>query len=153
MVLILAVNLLLTGAFHEDGWADVWDGFGGGWNKQQKLVIMKDSRLGTYGASALMLALLLKYQSLVLLADSLLLVLMVFIVANTLSRANATSLIASMNYVQEDQLSKVKPITQYLPKTSLALLLITSIGVLVFAYCANVFPFMLTLLISYSISA
>lgn len=54
----LAVSLLATGALHEDGLADVADGFGGGWTKEKKLEIMKDSRVGSYGVAALGLALI-----------------------------------------------------------------------------------------------
>lgn len=54
----LAVALLSTGALHEDGLADVADGFGGGWTKEKKLEIMKDSRVGSYGVAALGLALI-----------------------------------------------------------------------------------------------
>ncbi len=43
----------LTGAFHEDAFADTWDALGGGWTREQILEIMKDSRLGTYGTMAL----------------------------------------------------------------------------------------------------
>ena len=50
LLISMFCSVLLTGAFHEDGWADVWDGFGGGWTVENKLNIMKDSRLGTYGA-------------------------------------------------------------------------------------------------------
>ena len=50
--------VLLTGAFHEDAFADFADAFGGGWTKEQTLEILKDSRLGTYGVSALSLGLL-----------------------------------------------------------------------------------------------
>ncbi|HEX3230766.1 MAG TPA: adenosylcobinamide-GDP ribazoletransferase, partial [Pyrinomonadaceae bacterium] len=39
----------LTNGFHEDGWADSFDGFGGGWTKDRILEIMRDSRIGTYG--------------------------------------------------------------------------------------------------------
>ena len=53
LLISMFCSVLLTGAFHEDGWADVWDGFGGGWTVENKLNIMKDSRLGTYGAAAL----------------------------------------------------------------------------------------------------
>jgi adenosylcobinamide-GDP ribazoletransferase len=49
----LGVGLLLTGAFHEDGLADVADGFGGGPTVERKLEIMRDSRIGSYGALAL----------------------------------------------------------------------------------------------------
>lgn len=55
--LALAVQLIVTGALHEDGLADTADGFGGGRDKARKLEIMKDSRLGSYGASALVLSL------------------------------------------------------------------------------------------------
>lgn len=54
----LAAQLLLTGALHEDGLADMADGFGGGFTRARKLEIMRDSRLGTYGGAALMLSLL-----------------------------------------------------------------------------------------------
>jgi len=59
-VLAVAAQLLATGAFHEDGLADVADGFGGGRTLERKLEIMRDSRLGTYGALALALLLLLR---------------------------------------------------------------------------------------------
>ena len=54
--LALGAGLLLTGAFHEDGLADLADGFGGGRDKAAKLEIMRDSRLGTYGALALLVS-------------------------------------------------------------------------------------------------
>lgn len=49
----VAVGLLVTGAFHEDGLADVADAFGGGWTIERRLEILKDSRHGTYGVAAL----------------------------------------------------------------------------------------------------
>lgn len=66
--LALAGGIALTGALHEDGLADVADGFGGGHTRDDKLAIMKDSRLGTYGALALMLSLLARWSALVALA-------------------------------------------------------------------------------------
>ena len=57
-VFALAVGAALTGAFHEDGLADVADGFGGGHSREQRLEIMKDSRIGTYGTLTLCLTLL-----------------------------------------------------------------------------------------------
>ena len=56
-LLALAVSVLLTGAMHEDGLADVADGFGGGTTRERKLEIMRDSRIGSYGVVALVLAL------------------------------------------------------------------------------------------------
>ncbi|MBS1665560.1 MAG: adenosylcobinamide-GDP ribazoletransferase [Bacteroidetes bacterium] len=49
----MITGFLVTGAFHEDGFADVCDGFGGGWTKEKILLIMKDSRIGAYGAIGL----------------------------------------------------------------------------------------------------
>lgn len=51
--LAVAAGLLLTGAFHEDGLADIADAFGGGWTVERRLEILKDSRHGTYGVAAL----------------------------------------------------------------------------------------------------
>lgn len=59
-VLATAAGLWLTGAFHEDGLADTADGLGGTVGRERSLEIMRDSRIGTYGAAALTLALLLK---------------------------------------------------------------------------------------------
>jgi adenosylcobinamide-GDP ribazoletransferase len=53
-LLIVLFSTLVTGGLHEDGLADAADAFGGGWNRQQTLEIMKDSRIGSYGALALM---------------------------------------------------------------------------------------------------
>jgi adenosylcobinamide-GDP ribazoletransferase len=52
--------LLTTGAFHEDGLADTADGFGGGRTRERKMEIMRDSRIGTYGAVALGLSILIR---------------------------------------------------------------------------------------------
>src|SRR5690242_12778473 len=49
ILISMIATLVLTGALHEDGWADSCDAFGGGWNREQVLAIMKDSRLGSYG--------------------------------------------------------------------------------------------------------
>lgn len=60
-LVLLAYLVLITGCLHEDGLADAADGFGGGWNKEQILVILKDSRIGSYGATALIISLLARY--------------------------------------------------------------------------------------------
>lgn len=54
------LTVMLTGAFHEDGLADLADGIGGAVSRERALEIMKDSRIGSYGSAALMLAFLLK---------------------------------------------------------------------------------------------
>lgn len=55
-----ATMLLVTGAFHHDGLADIADAFGGGWTVDQRFEILKDSRLGTYGTSALTCAIVIE---------------------------------------------------------------------------------------------
>jgi adenosylcobinamide-GDP ribazoletransferase len=60
-VIMLLYLVLITGCLHEDGLADTGDGFGGGRTKDQILSIMKDSRIGSYGATALVLSLLARY--------------------------------------------------------------------------------------------
>lgn len=52
-LLAVTAGIMITGAFHEDGLADTADSFGGGWSVEKRLAIMKDSRIGTYGALAL----------------------------------------------------------------------------------------------------
>ena len=52
-LLAIAAGIVLTGALHEDGLADTADGFGGGWSRETRLAIMKDSLIGTYGTLAL----------------------------------------------------------------------------------------------------
>jgi adenosylcobinamide-GDP ribazoletransferase len=66
--LALAATLIATGALHEDGLADTADGFGGGKDREQKLAIMRDSRVGTYGACALVLSLILRWSALAAIA-------------------------------------------------------------------------------------
>ena len=60
----VGIGLLLTGAFHEDGLADAFDGLGAGRNRSRTLEIMRDSRLGAYGTAALVMSLLLQVSAL-----------------------------------------------------------------------------------------
>ena len=68
-VCAVAALVVVTGGLHEDELADVADGFGGGATRQRKLEIMRDSRLGSYGAIALTLALMLRISALAALAE------------------------------------------------------------------------------------
>lgn len=115
VLLMMIFSLLLTGAFHEDGLTDLADGVGGGMTIERRLTIMKDSRIGTYGASALIMALLSKW---LLLSEILILPhassfgfsLAVFVAAHTVSRSIAASLIYDMSYVSDIDVSKSKPL-------------------------------------------
>src|SRR5882672_10653508 len=55
-LMVLTYLVLIAGALHEDGLADVADGFGGGWTKEKILLIMRDSRIGSFGAVAVTLS-------------------------------------------------------------------------------------------------
>lgn len=108
VLISMAITILLTGAFHEDGLADSADGLGGGWTPEQMLIIMKDSRIGSYGTVALLMVLLGKYQTLSALdAPQLPLVM---IAAHGLSRLAAVWVIATQSYVRET--GKAKPLAQ-----------------------------------------
>jgi adenosylcobinamide-GDP ribazoletransferase len=69
-LLVLAVWILLTGALHEDGIADTFDAFGSQRSRDDILRVMKDSRIGVYGALALAVSLLLRWQALAALPDA-----------------------------------------------------------------------------------
>ena len=133
ILLTMVLSLLLTGAFHEDGLADMADGIGGAFSTDKRLSIMKDSRIGTYGAVTLLMSLLLKFTLLIEIANQgsnhLLLAL---ILAAGLSRAIAGSLISSMNYWTEHELSKSKPLAQAQSSKELSLLLLIGALPLVF---------------------
>ncbi|MDJ0630941.1 MAG: adenosylcobinamide-GDP ribazoletransferase [Rhodobacter sp.] len=62
--IVLAATIAVTGALHEDGLADTADGFWGGWTRERRLDIMKDSRIGSYGVIALILSLGLRWSAL-----------------------------------------------------------------------------------------
>ena len=62
--LALAATMLVTGCLHEDGLSDIADGFGGGRTREKKLEIMRDSRIGAYGAAALGISLLIRWSAL-----------------------------------------------------------------------------------------
>lgn len=124
----LAFSLLLTGAFHEDGLADTFDGFYGGMDKEAKLRIMKDSRLGTYGAAALFFALFGKW---LLLSESTLPLIAIFI-AYPLSRCVASSFIFDMPYSQSSDGSKSKPLASKQTVSELVISLVTILPVLLF---------------------
>jgi len=102
VILTLVLAMLLTGALHEDGLADCADGFGGGWNKEQILKIMKDSAIGSYGALALGSVIALKWAGLSATADPVIALLL----AHTLSRLLTYSHLYTDNYARSDDSSK-----------------------------------------------
>lgn len=127
VLLSMAATIWLTGAFHEDGLADAADGLGGGWNKEQVLTIMQDSRLGSYGAIALFLVLLGKWQALAALPPALLPA--VLVAGHALSRFAAVLVIYRQDYVRAE--GKAKPLATRLSPGELLLAGITGLAPLI----------------------
>ena len=120
VIISIVSGVLMTGAFHEDGFADVCDGFGGGWTKQKILDIMKDSRVGAYGVIGLILLFLLKFYLLLQIVQvtntsslhTNLSILLLFISAHSLSRLSAISIVFTHQYARDGEESKSKPVAQ-----------------------------------------
>lgn len=97
-LLAVAIGLLVTGALHEDGLADMFDGIGGATTAERALEIMRDSRIGTYGALALFAVLGLKIAALVEMGPAL--AVPALIVGHAASRLSCTIAMASSRYVR-----------------------------------------------------
>ncbi|WP_103072232.1 adenosylcobinamide-GDP ribazoletransferase [Aquimarina sediminis] len=130
LLLSMAATIYITGAFHEDGFADVCDGFGGGWTKEKILLIMKDSRLGTYGTIGLVLLLAIKFAS--LRETEISYIPLVLISGHSLSRFIATTLIYTHPYVRDTDDSKAKPAAKSMSIYSLLISGVLGIAPLLF---------------------
>ena len=128
VVASMVATVVATGAFHEDGLADVCDGIGGGWERDRILEIMKDSRVGSFATAGLMLALLAKFSALLELARTdWQLPLAAMVAAHTLSRWVSSLVIDWLPYAEPPG-SKAKPIANYelsLPQHLLGVLTVT----------------------------
>jgi adenosylcobinamide-GDP ribazoletransferase len=133
VLIAMIVSLILTGAFHEDGLADTADGLGGGMSIERKLEIMKDSRIGTYGTSALICSLGLKYVLLVELAQLSALI-PIIIASYTVSRVVAASLIFNTAYVTSSDASKSKPIASNQSLGELSFLIMCGLATMLFIF-------------------
>ena len=139
IIISMAASVLLTGAFHEDGFADVCDGFGGGWTKEKILMIMKDSRVGAYGVIGTIFILSLKFY--VLASFTPIQIPIVLIAAHALSRWAASTFILTHEYVRENEDSKAKPVAK---KFLFAHFLIASLfGILPIILFKNAMAFLL----------
>jgi adenosylcobinamide-GDP ribazoletransferase len=105
-ILACAFGLVLTGALHEDGLADTADGLFGGRDQERRLLIMKDSRIGTYGASALMVVLLLRISAYIsLLALPSTIIIMLLAATGAFSRAMVVDMMWATKSARSDGLS------------------------------------------------
>jgi adenosylcobinamide-GDP ribazoletransferase len=149
IILAIIAGVLLTGAFHEDGFADVCDSFGGGYGKEKIMEIMKDSRIGAYGVVGIVLLLLLKFTSLLHLAQatSISFIGFILIFANTASRYIAATTIYTHVYVRDTDSSKAKPIAdKALPFSSL---LVGLVAIIIPFFLGQYWQFVLTLIPAY----
>lgn len=116
-VLSTAASIYATGAFHEDGFADTCDGLGGGMTRERVLEIMKDSRVGAYGAIGIVCMLATKLTALALLP--LPAAIAALFLAHPLSRLAATSLIWKLEYVRGE--GKAKPLAHQMTNFEFAI--------------------------------
>lgn len=112
-----SASIYITGAFHEDGFADMCDGFGGGLTRERVLEIMKDSRIGAYGAIGIGCLLALKCVTLSLLPPGT--AIAALLLAHPLSRLAASALIWRLEYARAE--GKAKPLAQEMTHAEFAI--------------------------------
>jgi adenosylcobinamide-GDP ribazoletransferase len=110
LLMAIAAGLLLTGAFHEDGWADFCDGFGGQVGRERTLEIMRDSRIGAYGTVGVALLLLLRFETLAHIdADW---IAAALVCAAAFSRGCAVLVMISLPYAREEDDARARPVAR-----------------------------------------
>lgn len=125
VVISTAVGIYATGAFHEDGFADMCDGFGGGTSAARVLEIMKDSRIGAYGAIGTVVMFGLKCTTLASLTPAA--TVGALLVAHPASRLMAASLIWQMAYAREE--GKAKPLAHTMRTGEFAIAAISTLAI------------------------
>lgn len=108
VALAIVVRLLVTGALHEDGLADFFDGFGGGTDRQRILVIMKDSHIGTYGVIALIFYFLLLWS--VLCSMQPMTAVLAILAADPVAKMLSSQIVNFMPYARKEEDAKNKTV-------------------------------------------
>ena len=144
-ILALAARLLLTGALHEDGLADFFDGFGGGTSRERTLAIMKDSHIGTYGVIGLIVYYALMLQLPTVLSSNAL----VFAVlcGDAWSKCCAAQLINLLPYARTEETAKNKTVYQRMTVPELMFCLFFGLAPALLVYCWLPVAFHWTLLV------
>ena len=120
LLLAIAAGLLLTGMFHEDGWADFCDGFGGATDRARTLAIMRDSRIGAYGAIGTGVLLLLRFETLAHVDTDWIVASLVC--AAAFSRGCAVLVMASLPYARDDDAGgTAKPVATHVSPADVGL--------------------------------
>jgi adenosylcobinamide-GDP ribazoletransferase len=119
-LMAVGATVCVTGAFHEDGLADTFDALGGAVSRERALEIMKDSRIGSYGAAALVLTLALRVAALAALAAvDVTVAALSLVAAHTLGRSAAVAVMASLPYAGDTAQAKARPLAAGMsPRTS-----------------------------------
>ena len=115
VIIAIIARILLTGALHEDGFADFCDGFGGGTSRERTLEIMKDSHIGTYGVLGLVLYSLLAISvltELVFVVDN---VFALFIAADSLAKMLSSTIIYFLPYARKESEAKTRLVYSHVP--------------------------------------
>ena len=145
--LSIMATIFVTGAFHEDGFADFCDGFGGGYTREKIFTIMKDSRIGTYGTVGLIGMLGTKF--LTLQTFPAIVIPLVLISGHAFSRLMPVLIIFTTPYSRDDETSKVKPIGKRGKRSDLLLAIIIGLfPVAFFAWHFMAIVLILSLLIT-----
>ena len=108
VLLAIVVRLLVTGALHEDGFADFWDGFGGGTDRERTLAIMKDSHIGTYGVLGLIFYELLLAAALFSMTPTM--AALTILAADPFAKMVTSQLIMMMPYARKEEEAKAKTV-------------------------------------------
>jgi len=123
VILSLAAGVVLTGAFHEDGFADFCDGFGGGWTRERILEIMKDSRIGAFGTIGLIFLFLLKYHLILEAGSSR--IPWIIVTGHVFSRLAPCLITTFVPYAREEGMAK--PVAKGMRKTDLLIAASTAV--------------------------
>lgn len=118
VIMCLIIRVLITGALHEDGFADFCDGFGGGNGRTRILEIMKDSHIGTYGVLGLILYYLLQVNvlsSLVIGLNNVFDIAAMLIMADTFCKWTSSTIIYFLPYARSEEEAKNKLVYQSVP--------------------------------------
>lgn len=128
VVLSIAATVFATGAFHEDGFADVCDGFGGGYTPERILEIMKDSRIGTYAMVGTLLLIGTKFWSLLYIKPSI--APLVMILGHSFSRLTIVFYVKTYEYVRKNDESKARPVAKQLSTPDLLFATVCGLAIL-----------------------
>ena len=114
VIAALISRILITGALHEDGFADFFDGFGGGTTRERTLEIMKDSHIGTYGVLALIIYYLVMYNAILALQTTCHNP-FIFIMVDSICKFLASTIIYFLPYARKEEEAKNKLIYTQVP--------------------------------------